>query len=496
MGIQVEREQFVEADYVRFAARLQEELAALQALLARPGFGVGPTSIGAELELFLVDARAHPLPLNHAVLARILDERVTVEMDKFNLECNARPVTLAGAPFAALAADLEGAAVAVKTAAAVHGARPVAIGILPTLRAEHLRSEALTNLPRYRALAAGIRQLRREPFRIRIDGDESLALDWDDITLEGANTSLQIHLRVAPEAFADCYNAAQLATAPVLAAAGNSPVFLGRRLWHETRVALFEQSTDPQPGPGWQARGDLRLPPRITFGRGWVRRGAVELFRESVALHPPLLPLMPTEDLDAALTRGDVPKLTALRLHSGTVYPWNRPVYDPAGGGHLRIEMRALPAGPTMTDMMANAAFLLGLTLGLAPEMEQLLPAVPFPHAERSFYRAAREGLDAELAWPAAAPPSPRQLPARNLVPALVPLARHGLASAGVNGAEVDRLLGVIEARVRTGQTGAVWQRRMLARLEGDVPRARALELLLERYRTLSESGDPVHTWP
>lgn len=492
MGILIDREDFSDEDYAAFAARLQEELEALEALIERPGFGVGASSLGAELELFLVDARGYPFPGNRAVLAKTFDERVGVEVDKFNLECNARPVALAGSPFAGLSDQLTGALAAVRVAAHAHGARPAVIGILPTLRPSDLQAHALTDLIRYRALSASIRRLKQEPFRIRIDGDEPLAVDWNDVTAEGANTSLQIHLRVDPGRFADLYNAAQLATAPVLAVSGNSPLFLGHRLWHETRVALCKQSTDPRPA----ALGSRRAPSRIGLGFGWVRRGALELFREGVALHPPLLPIVPAEDPRAVVAAGGVPELAALRLHNGTIYSWNRPVYDPDGGGHLRIEMRALPAGPTIVDMMANAAFLVGLTLGLAPAIEALLPAIPFHEAESNFYRAAQIGLDAELAWPSEEAPSPRHESARALVPTLLPVAARGLRAAGVDSAEVHRLLSVIEGRTRSGQTGAFWQRQTLLRLEATVPRERALELLVTRYLQLSEAGDPVHLWP
>jgi gamma-glutamyl:cysteine ligase YbdK (ATP-grasp superfamily) len=496
MGHELDVERFSEADYARFAGRLRACLDALDVMLARPGFGEGPMSVGAELEFFLVDGRGRPLPLNREVLARAPDPRLSPEIDRFNVECNAHPVPLAGRPFSALEGEIATARANLRSAAAIHGGRPVTIGILPTLRSDDLRADRLTSLPRYRALAAGIRRLKNGPFEVRIDGDDPLAATFDDVALEGANTSFQIHLRVPPANYAAFYNAAQMAIAPVLALAGNSPLFLGHRLWRETRIALFKQSSDPRPvGQDGAARGPERLPSRISFGRGWVRRGISELLRETVMLHPPILAQVGVEEPMEAVQAGGVARLDELRLHSGTVYTWTRPVYDPAGGGHLRIEMRALPAGPSTEDMLADAALLLGLTLALAPHAEQLLPALPFSYAEANFYRAAQHGLDATLFWPAATPPSPRAWPARALITALLPAARDALVGAGVDDREADRLLAIITERTNVAQTGAAWQRKLLTRLEADVGRKRALELLLERYIELQETGAPVHTW-
>jgi hypothetical protein len=315
-------------------------------------------------------------------------------------------VALAGRPFEALGSELASALDAATRAAALHGAHPVLVGILPTVLASDLGPHAMTDTARFRALDAAIRGLRERDFAVCIVGEDRLETTFGDVTAEGANTSCQVHLRVEPRAFAASHAAAQIATAPALAASGNSPLFLGRRLWEETRVALCKQVVDE--------RGDLpeswRPAARVSFGHGWVREGAHELFAESVALHPPLLPVWGDEDALASVRAGGVPRLEELRLHHGTVWRWNRAVYDPAGGGHLRIELRALPSGPTLPDMLANAAFLLGLTLALREDVEWMLPAFPFEHAHRNFYRAAQHGLDATLLWPVPDAPSPQPI--------------------------------------------------------------------------------------
>jgi len=509
MGTEIAREKFSERDYARFTERLERCLADLGQLLGRPGFGAGPATVGAELELFLVDGAARPLPLNQAVRALAADPRVAVELNRFDLELNCSPAPLAGHPFTALAGELGALLDRVDAAARAHHGRIALISVLPTVSQEHLGAGAVTSTARYRALDRGLRRLRRGPLQVKISGAEPLELTSENIALEGANCSFQVHLRVAPGDFTRVYNAVQLATAPALAVAGNSPTFLGHRLWEETRVALFKQSVDDR-----DSRGPRRRPPRTTLGTGWLRDGALELFTESVRLHEPLLPFVSAPEAGAfqvgdpgarafqaadpgarASQAGDLPRLDELRLHQGTVWRWNRPIYDPAAGGHLRIEMRALPAGPTVTDMLANAAFLIGLTLWLAGQDQRWTYGLSFERADHGFYRAAQYGLAAELTWPSG-PHQVRTVPAAALVPELLPAARHGLVLAGVAEAEADRLLGVIGARVATGQTGAAWQRAALAAAEPGRSREQALAVMLDRYLACAATGQPVHTWP
>lgn len=492
MGLEISRDSFDPADYLAFSEKLAANLRALSQLLDRPGFGTGPATVGAELELHLVDAHGRPMPINRAVLADTLDGRVTLEVDRFNLEINSRPCLLAGHPFRALEAELSEALGEVHRAARSHGARVATIGILPTLEESDLQSGALTELHRYRALSASIRRLRQGPTTIRITGLEELEVAAEDVTMEGANTSLQLHLRVAPRDFARTYNAAQLATGVALAVSGNSPFFLGKRLWQETRIALFRQAIDERTDP----RDDDWRPARVSFGHGWARSGARELFEEAVALHEPLLPVVGPEDAESMLREGRVPALEELRLHQGTVWRWNRPVYDHAEGGHLRIELRALPSGPTVSDMTANAAYLVGLTLGLAPDMDEHAVRMTFGQARRNFYEAARHGLDAELLWPERRGPSPRRERAQDLALDLLPLARRGLLDAGVDGAEIADKLAVIEARIRSGRTGARWQSECYDALRLAHPSPEALKRMLEAYLTLSREGRPVHEWP
>lgn len=494
MGIEIDREEFSDDDRARFAAKLEACLDALRQVVARPGFGVGEPSIGAELELNLVDAHRLPAPVNRAVLEDVKDDRLTLEVNRFNLEINARPQPLRGRPLSATARQLDEALAATRAAAATHGASVVTVGILPTLREEDLGPGALTDGRRYRALSSSLRRIRQSPFPLRIRGEEDeLRLLAEDVTYEGANTSFQVHLRASPDEFARTYNASQVATGVVLAIAGNSPLLLGRRLWEETRIALFRQSVDERV----EASDDDWRPARVSFGHGWVRKGVVELFEEAVHLHEPLLPICGPDDPLAEVARGDAPSLAELRLHHGTVWRWNRAVYDDTGGGHLRVEMRVLPAGPSVADMVANAAFLLGLTLGLRDGMDRFMTQLTFGHARRNFYEAARLGLNAELLWPAERGASPMLVPAVKLAERLLPLARAGLVGAGVEPDEAESHLGTIARRLAARTTGAKWQRQAFAAalVRSGGPSAASADVL-ERYMALSSSGTPVHDWP
>ncbi|GAA3447747.1 glutamate--cysteine ligase [Planomonospora venezuelensis] len=475
MGQRIDKDRYSEAEFARFGERLAEQLAELHELLARPGFGTGPATIGAELELFLTTPDGRPLPRNHEVRDVAADDRLTLELGRFNLEANLTPLPLAGRPFTALERELHEVIALVDAAAAVEGGQTVAIGILPTLGELDFTHETMSDESRYRAMSRGMRRLRVEPYLVRIHGAEELELEVEGVILESANTSWQVHLRTAPADFARVYNAAQLAMGPVLAVSGNSPGFMGRRLWEETRIALFEEAADDR---------DLerlgRRDRRVAFGSGWVD-SPEELFAVCVRDYEPLLPMTSRE---TARSRGDgAPALDELRLHQGTVWQWTRPVYDPADGGHLRVEMRALPAGPTPADMVANTAFLLGLTSALAVEPVEKFP---FSSAYRNFYRAAIDGLDAALSWPGRR----EEVPAARLALDLLPVAKAGLDRVGVDPDESGRLLELVGERVTRRRTGSVWQREALAALDGDAAR------MVTRYRELALTGEPVHTWP
>jgi len=491
MGLQITREHFEEEDYRSFGERLRRSLSALDQLLQRSEFGKGAQSIGAEMELSIIDENRRALPINWAVVNRCLDEHLQLELDRFNLEYNLTPTALAGRPFTNLQEQLHKALNILELSANPLGGRIVSIGILPTLKIEELNTSVMSDLPRYRALSAGLRRLKKGPFVVHIAGREPLTVTCPDVTLEGATTSFQVHLRVDPNQFAATYNAAQLATSVVLALGANSPIFLGHRLWDETRVALFKQSIDSRPTD----EHDWHRPARVSFGFGWVRQGAYELFAEAVGLYPPLLPVIGEEDPLTCLANGQLPKLEELRLQQGTVWRWNRAIYDAQDRGHIRIEFRALPSGPTPIDMVASAAFLVGLTMGLSPQMDRLLPNFPFEYAHRNFYRAAQDGVEATLLWPTVCAGGPKEIGACPLAEELLPIAEEGLAQVGVEPQEIQALFGVIRQRIRAKMTGARWQLAVLSQLEGRMDREAALSCMLEHYMAGSQSGIPVSEW-
>jgi len=489
MGLEIDRVEFDDEDRARFSERLAASLDVLAKLLARPGFGEGEASLGAELELSLVGDRGEPLPRNAEVLRESVDPRLTFELDRFNLEANLVHGPLAGASLSRLEAECRDCLEEVERAAAAHGARVAMIGILPTLQRSELGPGAMTRCLRYEALSRSLLELRDEPFFLDIHGDEDLELTCNDVTFEGAATSFQVHLRVAPARFADVYDAIQLATPLVLAASGNSPLFLGRKLWHETRIALFKQAVDDR-----RERGTGGRPPRVTFGAHWTE-GPFELFAETVASYPPLLPVLDVEEPAAILAAGEAPGLRELRLHQGTVWRWNRAIYDPAEGGHLRVELRSLPAGPSAVDMVANTALHVGLALELAESAAAWRREIPFDAVHQDFYRAAREGLAAATRWPGCLGGDEQRRPVRERIAELLPRAARGLARAGVDAADSDRLLALVEERVGAGRTGAVWQREALARAERTRPRDEAIATMFGHYLAHSYEGRPVHQW-
>ena len=490
MGLSIDRSTFTDEEYAVSGVRLRENLLAMQLLLQRPGFGNGEHSVGAEVEMCIVDDAAQALRVNREIMDASGDPQLQLELDRFNLEYNLSPVAAAGKPFSTMQAELESALRSINEQASVHNGRIIMIGILPTLTMRQLMDGAMTDLPRYWALEKGIRRIRGEDLRIRIDGEEPLDETCRHVTIEGANTSFQIHLRINPDDFAKTFNAAQFVTPLALAVGANSPFLMGHKLWQETRISLFKQSVDTRGASDHEWRRAARVP----FGHGWVRQGPYELFAESCLLYPSLMPVCSEEDPLQVVRDGGVPELAELRLQQGTIWNWNRAVYDAADGGHFRIEFRALPAGPSAIDMMANAAFIIGLTIGFRERIDSLIPALPFRYAEYNFYRAAQFGLDAELLWPDLEQASPRVVSVRKLCLDSLPIADEGLAKLNVDETERKKLLGNIRNRLESGLTPASWQRLTLDKYSG-LNRSDGLAAMVQDYLAQSASGRTFIDW-
>ena len=492
MGLPIDQTEFNEQDYRRFSARLRECLSCLEDVLRDPNFGGEAKSWGAELELYVVGEDGNVLLVNEAIAERHGDPLLTLELNRFNLEYNLAPVFGGDRPFSLLHAQLDTVMESLAKTAAQFDARVVPIGILPTLKPADIGPHCMTQLPRYHALTQGLKRLGSGVFKVHIEGQPPLQMAQEDVTLEGANTSFQFHYRVANREFASVFNAFLLATPILAGVAANSPTLFGHRLWHETRVPLFKHSIDSR-----VSNTEWSQPARVSLGQGWVRESAYELFAQTVAIHPPLLPVSGETDYRAQMARGELPDLDELCLHHNSVWPWLRPVYATSGAGHLRIELRLLPAGPSNIDMLANAAFYVGLAEGLRQHLKSLLPAMPFSYVKYNFYRAAQFGLGARLVWPRLNGHQLEEHDLASLATSLLPLAREGLISIGIAAVEADHYLGVIARRLETGRNGAQWQLDCLDALGAQgMGSEAARHAMLRRYMELSAAGTAVSEWP
>jgi CBS domain-containing protein/gamma-glutamyl:cysteine ligase YbdK (ATP-grasp superfamily) len=471
-----------------FMKALLDDLRALELMLEGDVLESGVRRIGSEQEMFLVDSNLGPAPVAEEVLARMNDERFVAEIARFNLEANLTPHLLGGRCFGLMEEELSEVLRLAREGARACGADVLLGGILPTLAISDLRAENITPRPRYHELNRVIGELRGGTFSAYIKGRDELHIKHDNILLASCSASFQIHLQVNPHEFAAQYNLAQAIAAPALAAAVNSPLLFGRRLWQETRVALFQHSNDSRTS----AEQSRSQPPRVGFGEGWLKDSVIELFREQIARFRVIMTNRPDEDPLAVLARGDVPSLSALRLHNGAIWPWNRACYGVSEGRpHLRIENRALPGGPTVLDEVANAAFFIGLMIALPGEYGEVSERMAFDDAKANFFAAARYGLKAQLTWI----DGERFTAAALILDKLLPLAREGLRQSGIEGACIERYLGVLEERVRSGQTGAQWMLQSLEAMgeEGtsDLRQRKLAAAILERQQGV----EPVHRW-
>lgn len=495
MGEKVVAGQFDLSDRNRYRDKLRRCLTGLERLLQEKRFDRPKNLMGLEIELNLVGPDGLPRMLNAQVLERIASRDFQTELAMFNLEVNIAPHRLGGRVFDRLAEELRTSLAYADRKAGEVDAGIAMIGILPTLGRDDLVSSNLSDVDRYTLLNDQIVAARGEDFALDIDGVEHLVCTSKSIVPEAACTSVQLHLQVTPDRFADVWNAAQAASAAQIAVGANSPFLFGRELWRESRPPLFQQSTDTRP-PELQAQG---VRPRTWFGERWVS-SAYDLFEENLRYFPALLPICDEEDPLDVLAEGGVPKLAELVLHNGTIYRWNRPVYDIADGvPHLRVENRVLPAGPTVTDVVANAVFYYGLVRALAEEPRPVWTRLPFEAAAANFEAACRHGIDARFTWPRRGRHSgAAEVDAVTLVrDELLPLAEAGLTAWGVERADRDLYLGVIEERCRRRTNGAQWQAATFHRaLEKGMDREAALAATTRRYCELMQLGEPVHTWP
>jgi hypothetical protein len=472
MGQEIAGSAFSTEDREQFARRLGVETHLARERFRAGGFAGQARMAGFELEAWLIDRNFFPAPCNQSFLSRLASPLVVAELSRFNIELNGTPQPLHGAALSTLEAELAATWARCVTTAHEEEATVVAIGTLPTLRESDLNLANMTPSNRYVALNREVLRMRGgRPLSLDIRGPHGhLLTTHADVMLEAATTSFQVHLQVPASQVARHLNASMLLSAPLVALAANAPFLFGHRLWHETRVPLFEQAVDC----GDDAHPELR---RVTFGRGYLGADPTELFADNEAQYPVLLPML-----------SDAPPecFAHLRLHNGTLWRWNRLLvgFDDAGAPHLRIEQRVMPAGPSIPDMMANAAFYYGAVHMLAAAAAPPEAALPFAQSRDNFYRAARDGLDARLTWLHG-----RQTLAVDLLEHLLPLAREGLQRQDVASADIDRYMDLLAVRLRTRRNGAAWQIAHHQR-HGDFFR------LTADYLEHQRSGMPVHEWP
>ncbi|MBU0499633.1 MAG: glutamate--cysteine ligase [Gammaproteobacteria bacterium] len=472
MGTEISQSHFEPADFAAFQRRLAEETALLGRWLREASLPVRPTQGGYELEAWLIDREGLPAPAIERLLPLLNDDHVVPELARFNIELNGNAFDLQGDALSRMYTEIGSAWTAARRAAQILDLDLLMIGMLPTVEQKDFNLGAMSPLQRYRALNEQVFQLRQDmPIQLDIEGRDHLRLSHQDVMLEAATTSFQIHLRTTgSDETVRLYNASKVVSGPLVALTANSPFLFGHDLWAESRIPVFEQAI---------VIGQSDLTKRVSFGIKYAEGSILEVFEANLNRYPILLPVIFDEPPEA---------LAHLRLHNGTIWRWNRPLvgFDADGAPHLRIEHRVAPSGPTSLDLIANAAFYFGVTRALLEAEVPIETQIPFATACDNFYRCARDGLDARITWSGGT-----QAPVRELLrDLLLPQARSGLAALGIDRAEIGQWLGILDERLASGQNGATWQRHHHARNGGDL---RAMTLA---YREHQESGLPVHRWP
>ena len=477
-----------------FTHHLLRDVQALEYMLKHEWFETDTIRIGAEQEMCLVDKKTlKPTPKNMTVLKRLKQYPwATTEIARFNLETNFTPQIFTGDALRKMEEENMYQLGLVKEAAKASNAHIVLTGILPTLRKFDLAIENLTPKPRYLALIEAIKAQQKNVngFELSLQGIDDLNINHDSPLLEACNTSYQVHLQVTPDTFVPLYNIAQAIAAPILAIAANSPLVFGKRLWHESRIALFQQSLDVRSSKEHMRQSE----PRVSFGTQWLDKSIMEIYKEDIARFRVLLGSEIDQDSLEMIGQRKVPNLRALQVHNGTVYRWNRPCYGISDNGmpHLRIENRVLPSGPTVLDQTANAAFWLGAMMGMAHKYKDIREHMSFADAKDNFSKAAKFGIDTQFTWF-----NNQKISCRDLIlQELIPLAYDGLVAQGIDKADIERYLSVIQGRAEVHQNGARWLLKSFTQLTERINRDEAVTVLTSQMIKCQLEQTPVHQWP
>jgi len=473
-----------------FTSQILKDIKALEKMLNEGWFEREQMHIGAEQEICLVGNDYKQAPLAMDILSEINDDSFVTELARFNLERNLSPLPLKARCFQLLEKDLSRGMEKLDQILKEKGITYILTGILPTLRKSDLDMGMMTPLDRYKALMTAIGKFRGHDHELHIYGLDELNLKHDSAMLEACNTSFQVHLQVKPDEFIKMYNIAQMISGPCLSVAVNSPILFGKRLWSETRIALFQQSVDTR-----VTLDHLRdRSPRVNFGHQWLKGSIVELYKDNIVRHRPLLLTEMKEETEELLNAGITPKLNALMVYNSTVYTWNRPCFgiSPSGKPHLRIENRLFSSGPTIVDEVANAAFWIGLMKGMALKYDDVTTEISFDQVKENFFSAARNGLNASVNWLGNEKISARKLIEKELLP----IARAGLESCGVSGMDINKYLGIIAERNKNRQTGSQWMVDAYAKLKEETSKEKITVAITATIIKHQKKNIPVHKWP
>ncbi len=472
-----------------FTRRLLKDVHALERMIEEDWFEHGPVHIGAEQEFCIIDNHFKPAPQAIELLEDLRDQGFTTELALFNIENNLPPLLFSDSCLSKMEQNLSQSILKLRSAGKKFNVDFVLAGILPTIRKSDLELENLTPIDRYQALFRAISKVRGKIYEMKIIGLDELNIKIESAMLESSNTSFQVHYQVSPNEFVDKYNAAQVLAAPVLAISCNSPILLGKRLWSETRIALFQQSIDTRvPGEHIRDRS-----PRVTFGNDWLKDSIVEMYKEDIVRFRVMMMSNFTSDVMEKMDQGITPELKALSIHNSTVYRWNRPCYgiSPNGKPHLRIENRILPAGPSIVDEVANAAFWFGLMAVFDKEYPDLTDRIDFDHAKDNFFSAARDGMNIDFVWL-----DGKNISVKKLIKSeLLPLAEKGLQANNINKDDIQKYLGIIRQRVESGQTGTQWMINSHGKLIKSTTKEEIAVALTSCMLANQKSGTPVHQW-
>lgn len=475
-------------DKGNFVQNVLQDLKALKELYLQDKFEKNNARIGAELELNFLDSDYYPSPIGHEIYQQLKPDNITTEYARFNLEINSDPIHISGRSLSKLKRNINKYYRFLQREAVKRNSRILLSGIIPTLNKKDISAEALTPEARFKALYEMRKELHGEHYEFNIRGVDELLMRDNLLLFAGCMTSFQVHLQVSPYEINSKYNWAQMISGPLLAAATCSPVFLGKKLWHETRIALFQQSADMR-----NRQHEIHdEQSRVNFGNEWVEKSILEIFQEDISIYDPVFICEDREDPMEKISQGIAPELKAWNYFNGSVYRWNRVCYGVLENKpSLRIENRILPAGPTMEDQIANAAFWFGMMVGMPEEHKDIHEQIPFDVAKQNFFKAAQLGLEVQFKWF-----TEKVIPADELIlKELLPLAREGLKKANVNEREAKHYLDIIHDRVESGKTGSRWIMDSYDNLRKNSKQEEALVDLTASMISRQESDKPVHTW-